>query len=246
MRLRLRLGNQLPLDLIPDVSLPDSISGLYLWNKGTDVTLSGADVDTFTDKSGNGRDLTVASAGDRPLFNLTGINGQPTADFNGSSHKMQWTGVSFGGDLPSGCEIFVVAQHDDDPASVASEAGWWDCGVTGAATLKVNTDGAIYDGFGSITRTFTGNPSADLTNAHLYNVITQSGEWTSNINGVQHFTTGTNTVGWEGTCRFGVGDGDSNWFKGKLAEIIIYNRKLTDPERDTVEAYVSSEYGITI
>lgn len=50
--------------------------------------------------------------------------------------------------------------------------------------------------------------------------------------------------------RWGLGGspagGGASLFGGRIAEVLIYNRALTQPERWAVEAYLSAKYGITV
>jgi len=87
-----------------------------------------------------------------------------------------------------------------------------------------------------------------INQPHLYNVVSRSGEWTSRINGIVQFTTTNNTVGfypWPVLGNGGVISGyGSTYFEGDIAEVIIYNRAISQSERDAVNAYLSSKYGL--
>jgi hypothetical protein len=41
-------------------------------------------------------------------------------------------------------------------------------------------------------------------------------------------------------------DGGVHFYNGTIAEIIIYNRVLTEAERQKVESYLAVKYGITL
>ena len=144
----------------------------------------------------------------------------------------------------------------EQPGATA-RAGRWDRGAhdgagTGASiTTFPCTDSNIYDSFGTSARKATGDPSPSLTSFVLYNVTSVSGEWTSNINGAQHFTTGTNTVGFRTNTAIGVGAESGltniqNSLDGDIAELILYPAKLSSGDRTALEAYIAKLYAIAV
>ena len=90
----------------------------------------------------------------------------------------------------------------------------------------------------------TGDPTPALTTWRLYNVVSTSSEWTSYIDGIQHFTTGTNTVAFTATTKLGAYD--VNTMDGDIAEVIIYSAKLSSPDWVQTKAYIATKYGLTI
>ena len=80
-----------------------------------------------------------------------------------------------------------------------------------------------------------------LATEHIYNVITASGEWTSNINDTQHFTTATNTVAFTATAGYGRSR-TTAYLDGVSAELIIFDAKLSSGDRDSVFADLEAYY----
>ena len=103
------------------------------------------------------------------------------------------------------------------------------------------------------TRTDPFTPTMTLTNYHVYEVISQSNNWSAWINGVLQYSTTTNIV--ELDSMLGIGDtvGTSgfaaplgNPFAGDIAEILIFNQGLTTAQRATVITnYLFSKYNIS-
>jgi hypothetical protein len=90
----------------------------------------------------------------------------------------------------------------------------------------------------------TGVPRVALDQYHLYNVSTKAGEWISRLNGAEHFRSAANTVGWDSSPSIGW-NGGSEYLRGDIAEILIYNKVLTSSEREAVGSYLARKYAFT-
>lgn len=191
----------------------------------------------FYDQSGSGLDLVQATAGEQPkiLLSSFGWNSVATIDFVGSRFFR-------GPDISAltAAEMFVVWQTGSDGTNNGPWRWGSDAGGSRASHYTF-TDGNIYDDFGSTVRKATGNPTPDVTLDHIYNVITASGEWTSNINDSEHHTTETNTVGWDTTPFLGEND-VSNFFENDIAEFIIFDAKLSGADHDAVFSDLDGYY----
>lgn len=233
------------------MAVPSDIASLQQWFKADAITgLSDGDpVATWEDSSTNNRDATQSTAGNRPLYKTGIVNSLPVVRFDGSNDYLITSGVAGFLSGLSAAEVFLVVKVNADPAAADGSAGLW--AMTGSAdnTAFPYTDGNVYDGFGSSVRKSTGNPTLSLASTfRLYNVVSISGEWTSYVDGTQHFTTGTNTV------SFGAGDGylgtsvalGSIVLAGDIAEFFLFNAKLSTADRQAMNAYIATKYGLTI
>jgi hypothetical protein len=72
---------------------PSQIFGSNLWYRadagvyhdaGTTLAIDGQTVQQWNDQSGNGNNLSQASAGSRPQFLVAGYNSKPTVQFSGT------------------------------------------------------------------------------------------------------------------------------------------------------------------
>lgn len=90
--------------------------------------------------------------------------------------------------------------------------------------------------------------AAEIPDAwRLYNVSSAAGDWTSRLDGTQHFNTTSNTVAFRGTDVFlGKSQGGGHYIDGDVAELILYDHVLASGDRDTVEAYIADKYGLPI
>jgi hypothetical protein len=234
----------------PPTGDPSDVSDLLRWWDATAAAgLSDGDrVNQIDDLSGTAEHLVSDLGGNtRPTWHTGQINGLPALRFLHTEKRM----LNFAnlGALTA-AEIFVVGKIDADPPPSDASSGFWYIQTptdAGADTHYPFTDGNIYDAFGSTVRKSTGNPSQDLTAWHLYNVRSAAGDWSSHHNGVEHYSTATNTVGF-GTARHNIGQSTRNFFNltGWIAEVFIYSRVLTAAERADVHDYLTGKYGLSI
>lgn len=227
---------------------PSDIAGLNLWLKADSLVLNDNDpITTWADQSGNGNDATqVGAVGIKPIYKTNIINGKPIVRFDGIDDYLDLPNFAAG--FTSG-EIFIVVRLDADPPAVGSATGLWLFGTTAVneATHFPFTDGIVYDRWGSTARKTTGNPALSLaTNFRLYNVVSQANEWTSRIDGAQHFTTAVNTTAFNATLFLGRSFDTVNSFyvDGDIAEVIMYNAILSAQDRQSIQTYVTTKYGL--
>jgi hypothetical protein len=224
---------------------PTSIPNLLSWlTAGSLVLNDGDDVVTWPDGSGNGNGLGGPSL--PPKFRTGVLNGLPVVRFNGTSQFLNFPVNAFVGFTAAEAFIVVKANNPDPPVSSVG-TGLWDFGTDITSTHYPFTDGIIYDDFGTSARKTTVNPTPSLNAFNLYNVISSSGLWASRLNGGSTiFSTGTNTVAFIAQCTLGSSGGGTVYFNGDIAEFILYNRVISQSERDQIESYVAAKYGLTI
>lgn len=231
---------------------PAHVSGLVLWLRGdrglftdtagtTPVATAGDAVALWKDQSGLGNNYSQSTSGNRPAWQTSVVNSQHIVRFDGSNDTL--TGPSFSS-LTAG-EIFAVVKNDTDPPVIA-KSGLWEFGTDANPSHYPFTDSIIYDSFGTTARKKTVNPAPALTSPRLYNVVSRSGEWTSFLDGTQIFTTATNTVGFPTTTYIGSNPTPDRFLDGDIAEVILYNKKLSAAEKTNVKAYIAARYGLTI
>ena len=102
----------------------------------------------------------------------------------------------------------------------------------------------IFDEFG--TNSTKNNIAAPpLNQLRIYNVRSAAGNWANRLDGSVLFSTGSNTVSFSATPWIARNVG-SNHFDGTMSEIILYNTVLNTAQRNIVENYLSSKYGVSI
>jgi len=224
-------------------SPPDASTPLGYWLRGDDVTLNGAYVSSWNDKSGNSRHWTQSVAADQPLFVASAMNGLPGVTFDGAN-----TEFLNGPDLAAigwtAAETFIVLRLVNDPAPLANE-GLWRIGSTGASVGRfLHTTGVIFEDFGRATATIAlGNPVPSMTSPRIYSVVASGVEITNYIDGVQ-LATAANTVAWNAAPWLGKSAAAGFNLYGTICEWIVYTAKLSAGDRASVDAYLKARYAI--
>jgi hypothetical protein len=248
-RLSLGLGVQIVRKIGGGASFsPSSLSGLSLWLKAdAGVTLSGSNVTSWADQSGNGKNMTSVV---NPIFVNNAKNGNPALSFTGSEY-MNGLGVFTG----SSSRTFFVVYYTDNEAEISNSIcgqSNLDTAATGKAFLiqarndflnsspylagyAADLPGPAYANnvWNIATADYNGTTANLYTNGTLYN----SGELA-----LDTYNTGNCfIIG----CIYDEGvAGYAEFFGGKLTEVIAYNRVISSIERQQVEAYLNAKYAI--
>lgn len=237
----LRDGEEVTLGtnpLVPDLdTVPGLVSGRRLHLKAdTGVTLDATgNVSTWADQSGLGNSAGQATAAAQPLLVSNAVNGQPVVRFDGINDFLNLAAATMGGATQG--EVLLVLKTAAIP--LGQHSGLWTLGAGGDSYYPL-TDGTIYESFGSTTNQLGSTTVQALDQYHLYNVRAQSGAWRNVINGTPYVVKGANTVGFNtGNPLLGRGGA---FFKGDIAEIIIYDHVLTASEREAVGRYLNLRY----
>jgi hypothetical protein len=213
---------------------PTDLTGLALWLKAdAGVTLSGADVTAWADQSGNGNN---ASAVGTP--SLSTVSGKTFMNFAG--------GYFYGYELLTSayatimCVARFSATRDIEMIFELISGG-------GVASL------ALYRGFnlGSGYRIYNGEnvSSNSLTNnnqTYLFGATVDGDQGDLFLNGNDDGDDYCGELTPEGNYYLGYygADGDQITTEMKMAEIVIYDRPLTYPEKTQVEEYLNTKYEI--
>lgn len=97
---------------------------LLQWCRADVVSVTGSDVDQFTDQSGNAEHYTAAGAA-RPTLNSAALNGQDTITFDGADHTMLASALDLPapGTTPTYCWIVARQLGWSSNAVLASAEG---------------------------------------------------------------------------------------------------------------------------
>jgi hypothetical protein len=200
-------------------------------------------VNSWADQSGNGNNATSVV---NPVYTASAKNGKPAITFSGT--ELMTTENIFNGSNPR--TMFAVYYIDNNITSNTI------CGQT-------NDDGLASGSFFLLQarHDFT-NPYLATSNDDLSGIDFTNQVWkismadydgtTGNLysNGTN---VGTNTFSWDtynGTFCIGAYftnesiESLQELLVGKVAEMIVYNRVLTTPERQQVEGYLNAKYAI--
>lgn len=238
--------------------IPKSISGLNLWMKADSLNLSdGASVGTWTDSSSNAFTTTQSSISMQPIFKTNILNGKPVVRFDSASTQY----LNMGTILTKAPNFTVFSVFNSVNAGVVQGVfGSFTCCANGNAWATFELSRTQANGLGSYigdgtngARALSGAVLADNTFYYADTVYTAgSVSPIMYINGnIQTITTPntgvapTTNVGADSPFSIGRwGNYNAEYFKGDLAEIIIYNRALSESERKRVEGYLKAKYGL--
>lgn len=222
---------------------PTDIAGLKLWLKADSLGLSdGAAVDTWTDYSGTSNSAT-STGSQRPIFKTAIINGLAVVRFDGSDDLM-----SFPNDPLGVTTTFTVMQLNAPPSNQTTYAPLV---ITGSNTpgLRIlartsTTNWGTYTGsdLDSGENLVSGTPallemSTTTTGTILYR------------DGVQKATSGARAMGDAlGVNYIGAEPQDKGggFVNADIAEVVIYEVVLSTENRQAIEDYLGTKYGITI
>jgi hypothetical protein len=215
----------------------DTIPDLVRWWKADALILNDNDlVASWTDSSDTGDDATAAST-DRPTYKTNIINGHPVVRFNGTN-TMAFTELT---DIKT---VFIVSAKDN---------------VTNNNVLlghSSNGSSYIADSYGGSTRDYaTANGVSAYggkdTGATIFHTTTTHILYVNGGYFMRVLSFGV-AGAWvdQGISTFGldrIGDytsGTTYDFDGDIAEILIYNRSLSDFERAQIEGYLNAKYNV--
>lgn len=207
------------------------------YSAGTPCT-DGQTVQYWIDQSVAGNDFEQTTANNKPSWKADGgtpYNNEGVVRFLGSNRWEYLIGPNLSAESEG--EIFFLGNVFNDPPLTAQEGGFWYFGTGASGSAWPYTDSKIYDDFGTTVRKSTGDPTSDdLEDPTIYNAISTDGnptaaEWTSNINGVQHYTTASNVVGFRNPVLLGTAQSLLYRMDGYCRHCVMFDGKLSSDER---------------
>jgi len=217
--------------------------GMVLWlDAGKGIT-DASGVSKWEDQSGSGNDAEQGDTDKQPTYEINGSNGKAVVRFDGSNDFLITENVSLGNSI----SVFAVVEAEDKMSP--NDHDWrYNQGIVtqykdGRYILEINSTAIrfqFYDG-DWITA------DADATCWQLYGVIRED-SFTKRLylNGVEAASknTSTGTSGSNNPIKIGFSGDYSRYLKGDIAEILVYDRVLSDSERDMVQTYLNIKYVI--
>lgn len=228
---------------------PDQLSGLLVWLKPDSVVKdSNNRISSWVNVVG-GANFSQATASRQPLWVDSVWNGKPAVMFDGSDFFNAGTNAYNIG--TSSRTIFIVAQSDSPTCTFYAKS------TTGAGNNRIaltNTGaGLVQLYFDNAARNVTVGPTP--AGANIWSTVINRTAQNLKLykNNAQVLPTITSiqggTYNFTSTFRFLIGAnngpndvGQNAYLYGYMAEVIIYNRALSDNERNQVSQYLSSKY----
>lgn len=227
--------------------VPTDVANLAFWFKADQI--GGTDGDaltTWSDQSGNSRNITQATAAKKPTYKDNGtdnLNGKPVVFFDGTD---DWLKTSAEVSWPTAYSVFWVVKTSTGFTAYPMAANGSTTELTfqfDSATLwKVNGTNTSNTNNGQDSATITSGAWTVLsgmvreTTAELY---------AQGVTGGSTARTGTNNSG-NAHLTLGAYDGTFGYLNGYVAEVVVYFADIGATDRQRVEDYLGSKYAITI
>ncbi len=226
---------------------PQSLPNLALWLSGdAGVVLNGSNVSGWNDQSGNGFNASQPTAIQQPtlLSDVKLLNHLPAIQFDGNDSL---TGVNITGADASSLSIFIVGRGTSAAAGVhnfitmgGGLGGLWLFESGGnPQVLGIKNNGANYLTSGTGSQLPAGGYPFKL----IETVKRISGTHLAYINENQVLNSSVaNAVAPFAPGKYALGTGFNAYFKGEIAEILVYEQALDSNSRRSVENYLYNKY----
>jgi len=221
-----------------------------LWLKADSLNLSDNDpISTWDDLSGNNNDAVQSNVSYKPIFKANQVSGKPAVQFDGANDSLAGGALGVSGSGAS--SLFLVgkslASYGDGArflsfGSIAGTEGtirifmyrnspFQSFVFYPGGYLQFNEAGLSSSNFGIL---FVSNNSGDRYRDSIFRYNGQIGSiyTCDSCNAVPNLTDEIYTIG---------GTPSAN---SQMAEIIVYNRALSDNERESVEKYLDGKYSL--
>jgi len=224
---------------------PRSIANLSLWldaaDSATITTATGVSI--WADKSGNGRNATQTTGGKQPIRTNT-INGKSVITFQGTDDTMQ-IAANAAFNTASQTLIIVARQTTDANQVLFNKA---DSNSAEGVIVRYRAGSVFWAWQRNDT---SGDPIQISTNTNtatqVYAVVLQPLSQISFRNGTQA-ASGTITANYDNNSGPWLGSRRDigEYLAGDICEVLHWSRALAASERNRVERYLGSKWGITV
>ena len=225
---------------------PSDISGLQLWLDADDsetITLNGSTVSQWDDKSGNNYHCVQGTASNQPTYVTAAQNGKNVVRLDGSNDYMQnSTNTIVGG---SNARTVFVACKNTDTSGITYPFGLGTRANVGSGQIfLVSAEIAVRVSFGNIIWSTSLYSSAGIITIQTNGTdVNQLLGW---LNGASLSLSSSTNVTLNTQVGYMIGDStvSSTWY-GDVMEVIVYDSNLSTSDRESVESYLSTKWGIS-
>lgn len=221
------------------------VAGMLAWYAADRITsppASGSALASWNDLSGNGYTASQGTGSQRPTYETNVLNGKPVVRFAQSSTQFLATSaLSLGPDYT----LFAVA----DSSGGSLPEVFIGADVTGGTRIwqfRFNTGDVEAIAFSS-GGAFTATQTATLASFNYLTMRTDASTVQAFVNGTGGASTGISGTLNSGSQNVVLGDRNTvggSGLTGDIAEVLIYNTALSTTDRQTVESYLASKWGL--
>lgn len=229
---------------------PTSQSGLMTWIDAEDsstITLNGATVSAWADKTAAARNLAQATTANQPTYNATAINSKPAVVFDGIDDFMA---ASSNIDLSGNVLFSIVGIMAHAITNIRVFVSWGASTTGNGYHLMRDSSGASnWTGFANNTQIGTYTPTS-VTTPYIFSTVrtsTSTGTWAAHQNGSALTVTAGNsgavnvTNGPLNIGRFAPGGSNANV---TIGELMIISGQITDSNRQILEGYLAWKWAL--
>lgn len=246
----------------PQLWRPSNLgTNLALWLDAEDaasITLNGSTVSQWNDKSGNGRNVSQATAANQPNYTASGLNGKPVITFDGTNDAL----LNASAELMRAVSGTTVVMVMSRAANLTTEAVslWVGTSVGNARLVMSHRVGLAAPGEGFVSGgrrlstdsfqtvtgfAYTSDPIIaaarhDYANANLE--IWQDG--TAGPSRVYQTAGVTDNNAGELAVGAALVTGTNLPFNGYIAEITLVHSALSTTDRERLEGYLAWKWGL--
>ena len=230
-----------------------------MWLNAGDIdetTVNGLVITTWSDAGSNSYSPTQGTYGNKPTYLDSAINGHPAIRFStvDDDDSLAFPYTASGTHALSSKEvtIFVVCTGDSvgDGGIVSNKSGYYGWSLKYGDTA----DDFLFTWSNGSSSFTVDTEASSKTSAHLISVVLEdtTGDGASNKgtiyrNGnLEETASGAHAPMSSGSQNLRIGYDDANYFDGQIGEVIIYNRALTEAERQATEAYLAGKYSLQL
>jgi len=232
--------------VMPGVLNPKDIPNLALWLDASTITglVDGEAVSQWSDLSGNNSHALQADVAKRPLYKTGILNTKPVVRFDGIDDLLTISNQTYGNNL----SLFIVLQN----ANIAKESYIYSGGHNAAQSFMFYVDSTLkYTYANTVATILAANYTAIVPtgNFEMLGIVRNDNNVKMLINDdneqdLAHAQQITST-----THDHHIGyalprDKAGSFFAGDIAEILIFNRAVSDVEKLRVRNYILNKYNL--
>jgi len=239
---------------------PLDIPGLQLWLKadaglwqdsvgGTPAAADGDVVGAWVDQSGKGNNASQATTSKKPLLKKAIVNGRDVVRFDGTD---DWLGLANAAMPVQNHTVFVVCNVTTTTAGKTLIGRAWNFGafyfLVEASNHATNPRQARYVIDDGIVRSTVNADAAWKILMGIYDSVDNririnGGDEQVNVNAAGTLDYHANDAATIGAVR-DTSNNVASILKGDISEIILYNSALSAANRQRVEGYLNTRYGV--
>jgi hypothetical protein len=238
------------------LTFPGGVPGESLWlraDSGTSSIVNATAISAWNDQSGNGNHVSQATGANQPIYDNNSIdntNFNPVIKFNGTTNNLfKPNGIMGSAVTYTGASAFVVTKSDAIKFSAIfneqlgtgnqfnNHIPWNDGNLYWDAPLGAPRTSVAWGGIIGIPYLFSG--LNDNTLASNKEVVRHNGLQIVTTNYAVSYS-GNNSNLYIGSVAA------SDYYNGRMSEVIIYPTALTSTQHQQVESYLAIKHGVTI